>query len=127
MNFWLENFGKQIILSNGKTLSSEYEKLNKRLDLNTINSIDTTDSENRITKKQLLDLRKELFGSVTTEFIPWEYSLESLKQSLGYTPLEWKQLSFEEQGKALATKIISNQLETLERYYSALERNQNNG
>lgn len=121
MTFYIQHYQNEVILSTGRTLKVEYHQLMERLDTDNINALDDKPSQ-----KQALDLKKELFGEIQTEYLPVDLNLEMLKINLGISPSEWEGLDLEEQGRLLASKIISQQIETVERYYSTINRNKRN-
>lgn len=66
-------------------------------------------------------LKEKIYGPISVEQQPLELQIEICRNELRISPREWDEYENEIKGRAIASFIIKNRLETLEHAYRILE------
>jgi hypothetical protein len=114
MNFYLNYYSKNTLLSTEETLYEENEKLNKRLD-------GEKEDLDQAGKDAIRELKKKLYGRINIQQIPFEIQEEFIRSKLNIPPHIWNDYEPELRGKTMAVEIVKNQIESIEDFYREVE------
>lgn len=123
MQYYTNWFSEQTTLSNGVSLKEEYAKQQDRIDGKSITSQKLDVNNKPIIKIGVDKLKKELFGIISIEEMPFELQEEFTRSELKISPSEWEMYSPRIKGKTIATEIIKGRVETIRRIYEHFNKN----